>query len=206
MPRSDAILARLHGLHPKAIDLSLGRVTTLLGRLGDPQESLAPVVHVAGTNGKGSVVACLDAFLGAAGYAVHAFTSPHLVRFAERIRLGGAVIEETALAALLEECEAANGGDAITFFEITTAAALLAFARTPGDVVLLETGLGGRLDATNVVRRPALTVLTPVSVVLLGGSGKHFGNLHARFSIYSERRPNAPAGWPRARNAATGNG
>jgi dihydrofolate synthase/folylpolyglutamate synthase len=122
------------------------------------------VVHVSGTNGKGSTIAFLGAMLEAAGLRVHVHTSPHLVRFNERIRLGGKVITDAALAALLEECEDVNGGEAITFFEITTAAALLAFARQDADMVLLETGLGGRLDATNVIERPLLTVITPVSM------------------------------------------
>ncbi|HJU14893.1 MAG TPA: folylpolyglutamate synthase/dihydrofolate synthase family protein [Stellaceae bacterium] len=160
---SDRVLERLMRLHPKRIDLSLGRVERLLAALGNPQDRLPPVVHVAGTNGKGSVVATLRACLEAGGRRVHAYTSPHLVRFHERIRLAGALIEEEALTALLEECEHANGEAPITFFEITTAAAFLAFARIPADVVLLETGLGGRLDATNLVRRPAATAITPIS-------------------------------------------
>ena len=150
------MLERLRPLHPKLIDLSLGRVERLLAALGNPEEKLPPVIHVAGTNGKGSTVATLRACLEAGGYRVHVYTSPHLVRFHERIRLAGELIEEEALIALLEECERANGGTPITFFEITTAAAFLAFARTPADIVLLETGLGGRLDATNVIRRPAV--------------------------------------------------
>jgi dihydrofolate synthase/folylpolyglutamate synthase len=151
-------------LHPKRIDLSLGRIETLLARLGNPEQNLPPVVHVAGTNGKGSVIAFLRAMVEAAGYRAHVYTSPHLVRFNERIRLAGKLISDDHLAAALEECEALNAGDAITFFEITTAAAYLAFSRTPADVLLLETGLGGRLDATNVIARPLLTVLTPVSL------------------------------------------
>ena len=163
-PQSDRILERLGRLHPKLIDLSLGRVERLLAALGNPQHRLPPVIHVAGTNGKGSTVATLRACLEAGGYRVHAFTKPHLVRFHERIRLDGRLIDEEALIALLEECERANGGTPITYFEITTAAAFLAFARTPADVVLLETGLGGRLDATNVVLRPAVTAITPISL------------------------------------------
>ncbi len=163
-PTSDRTLERLGRLHPKLIDLSLGRTERLLAALGDPQERLPPVVHVAGTKGKGSTVAVMRACLEAAGYRVHAYTSPHLVRFHERIRVAGRLIEEEALIALLEECERANGEAPITFFEITTAAAFLAFARTPADIVLLEVGLGGRLDATNVVRRPAMTAITPVSL------------------------------------------
>ncbi|MDH5750141.1 MAG: Mur ligase family protein, partial [Rhodospirillales bacterium] len=159
-----AILERLLHLHPKRIDLTLGRIETLLQRLGNPEKKLPPVVHVAGTNGKGSVIAFLRAMCEAAGYRAHVYTSPHLVRFNERIRLAGQLISDADLAAALEECEQANSGDAITFFEITTAAAFLAFSRVPADVLLLETGLGGRLDATNVIERPLLTVLTPVSL------------------------------------------
>ncbi|MDX9860976.1 MAG: folylpolyglutamate synthase/dihydrofolate synthase family protein [Rhodospirillales bacterium] len=161
---SDPVLDRLTRLHPKLIDLSLERVETLLERLGRPHEQLPPVVHVAGTNGKGSVVAFLRAILEAAGYRVHAYTSPHLVRFNERIRVAGRLIEDDHLTALLEECERVNGGAPVTFFEITTAAAMLAFARTPADITLLETGLGGRLDATNAMPRPRLSVITPISM------------------------------------------
>ena len=163
-PTSDRVLERLGRLHPKLIDLSLGRIERLLAALGNPQDKLPPVVHVAGTNGKGSTVATMRACLEAGGYRVHAYTSPHLVRFHERIRLAGRLIDEEALIALLEECERANGDAPITFFEITTAAAFLAFARIPADIVLLEIGLGGRLDATNVVRRPAVTAITPISL------------------------------------------
>jgi dihydrofolate synthase/folylpolyglutamate synthase len=160
----DEILARLLTLHPKVIDLSLDRVHKLLNRLGNPERDLPPVVHVAGTNAKGSVIAILRAMLEAAGKRVHVHISPHLVRFNERIRLAGELIPDGDLQALLEECEDANGGEPITFFEITTGAALLAFARTPGDVLILETGLGGRLDATNVVDKPLVTVITPISL------------------------------------------
>lgn len=163
-PPSDAILERLTRLHPKIIDLSLGRVERLLARLGHPERALPPVVHVAGTNGKGSVIAYLAAMLQAAGRTVHAYVSPHLVRFHERIILAGRPIAERRLSAILAECEDVNAGEPITFFEITTAAAMLAFNRTPGDVLLLETGLGGRLDATNVVDAPRLSVITPVSI------------------------------------------
>lgn len=161
--RIDPVLARLKRLHPKVIDLSLARVERLLTDLGRPQAGLPPVVHVAGTNGKGSTIAFLRAFLEAAGLRVHVYTSPHLVRFHERIRVAGTLIDDGALAALLEECETVNAGRPITFFEVTTAAAFLAFARTPADVVLLETGLGGRLDATNVIERPAATAITRIS-------------------------------------------
>ena len=160
----DVLLRRLERLHPKSIDLSLGRVRRLLDRLGDPQDRLPPVVHVAGTNGKGSVIAFLRALLEAQGRRVHTYTSPHLVRFNERIVLAGTEISDPLLVSLLEECEDANGDAPITFFEITTAAAFLAFARTDADVLLLETGLGGRLDATNLVAQPALTILTPISL------------------------------------------
>lgn len=163
-PASDLILARLHELHPKKIDLSLARIETLLERLGNPQRRLPPVVHIAGTNGKGSTLAMLDAMLAAAGRRVHRYISPHLVRFSERILIEGEPIAEEKLAAVLDECERANGGEPITFFEITTAAAFLAFAREPAECVLLETGLGGRLDATNLVDRPLLTLITPVSM------------------------------------------
>ncbi|MSP83772.1 MAG: bifunctional folylpolyglutamate synthase/dihydrofolate synthase [Alphaproteobacteria bacterium] len=161
---SDHILDRLKGLHPKLIDLSLDRVWRLLEALDHPQRRLPPVIHVAGTNGKGSVCAMLRAVLEAGGARVHVYTSPHLVRFHERIRLAGHLIEESKLAALLDEVEAANGGRPITFFEVTTCAAFLAFARDPADWLVLEVGLGGRLDATNVIDRPAATVITPVSL------------------------------------------
>lgn len=160
----DAILERLTRLHPKVIDLSLERVLRLLGALGNPQDRLPPVIHVAGTNGKGSTVATLRALFEAAGMRAHVYTSPHLVRFAERIRIAGSLPTDPDLLALLEEVEAANGGNPVTFFEITTAAAFLAFARHPAEVCILETGLGGRLDATNVVERPALTIITPIAM------------------------------------------
>jgi dihydrofolate synthase / folylpolyglutamate synthase len=161
---SDVLLERLLTLHPKVIDLSLDRVWRLLEAVGHPERALPPVVHIAGTNGKGSVLAMIRAGLASAGLTAHAYTSPHLVRFHERIRVADEIIGEPALAALLAECEAANGGAPITFFEITTVAALLAFARKPADYTLLEVGLGGRLDATNVVERPRLSVITPVSI------------------------------------------
>ena len=161
---SDAILRRMEALHPKLIDLTLDRVLRLLGRLGAPHERLPGVVHIAGTNGKGSTLAMIRAGLEGAGRRVHAYTSPHLTRFHERIRLAGELIGEPDLAAVLDECEAANGGAPITHFEITTCAAMLAMSRTPAEHALLEVGLGGRLDATNVVAAPALTVITPVSI------------------------------------------
>jgi dihydrofolate synthase / folylpolyglutamate synthase len=160
----EAILLRVQMLHPKLIDLSLERIRRLLAALGEPQQQLPPVIHVAGTNGKGSTIAFLRAALEAAGYRVHAFTKPHLVRFNERIRLAGRLIADDDLAALLAECERVNAGAGITYFEITTAAAFLAFARHPADILLLETGLGGRVDATNVIERPALAAITPISL------------------------------------------
>lgn len=161
---TDQILKRLLTLHPKVIDLSLERVERLLAALGNPERQLPPVVHIAGTNGKGSTVAFLRAFCEAAGLRAHVYTSPHLVKFNERIRVAGQLISDAALNDLLEECERVNAGQPITFFEITTAAAFLAFARTPADIVILETGLGGRLDATNVIKQPRLTCITPVSL------------------------------------------
>ncbi|MCX7565715.1 bifunctional folylpolyglutamate synthase/dihydrofolate synthase [Sulfitobacter sp. F26169L] len=161
---SDVILERMMALHPKIIDLTLDRMLRLLDALGNPQKSLPPVIHIAGTNGKGSTQAMIRAGLEAAGKTVHAYTSPHLARFHERIRVAGDLISEDALTEVLDECYAANGGENITYFEITTCAALLAFSRTPADYTLLEVGLGGRLDATNVVARPVATVITPVDL------------------------------------------
>ena len=160
---SDLVLERLTRLHPKIIDLVLDRVVQLLARVGHPERRLPPVVHVAGTNGKGSVIAYLRAMLEADGRRVHVYTSPHLVRFHERIRIASTLIAEDELLALLEECETANGGTPITFFEITTVAAFLAFARVPADLLLLEVGLGGEFDATNVIEQPRACVVTPIS-------------------------------------------
>ncbi|MFD1510954.1 bifunctional folylpolyglutamate synthase/dihydrofolate synthase [Lacimonas salitolerans] len=162
--RSDAILDRMMALHPKLIDFTLDRVLHLLDVLGNPHHDLPPVIHIAGTNGKGSTQAMIRAGLQSAGHRVHAYTSPHLARFHERIRLAGDLITEDALTDVLDECYAANDGTPITYFEITTCAAILAMARTPADYTLLEVGLGGRLDCTNVVDRPALTIITPVSL------------------------------------------
>ncbi|MDE1148944.1 MAG: bifunctional folylpolyglutamate synthase/dihydrofolate synthase [Azospirillaceae bacterium] len=159
----DQVLARLGQLHPKVIDLSLQRVQRLLDRLGRPQDHLPPVVHVAGTNGKGSTIAFLRAMLEAAGHKVHVYTSPHLVRFNERVRLAGKLVDDAQLIDLLERCEAANQGEPITIFEIITVAAFLAYSEVPADVLLLETGLGGRLDATNLVDAPAVSVVTRIS-------------------------------------------
>jgi dihydrofolate synthase / folylpolyglutamate synthase len=164
MARSDAILTRLLQLHPKIIDLSLERMEHILARLGHPEQKLPPVIHVAGTNGKGSCVAYLRAIIEAAGFKCHCYTSPHLVKFHERIRIAGTLIAEDELSALLEECEAANGQEPITFFEVTTAAALLAFSRRPADYLILEVGLGGRLDATNVIARPQAACITSIGL------------------------------------------
>lgn len=162
--RSDKVLERLFKLHPKKIDFSLDRIKDLLEKLDHPEAKLPPVIHVAGTNGKGSTIAYLRAILEAAGLRVHVNSSPHLVRFAERIRLAGKLIDEDQLLCCLLDCEKINGPTPITFFEITTAIAFKAFAECPADVVLLEVGLGGRLDATNVIDQPLSTVITPVSV------------------------------------------
>lgn len=161
---SDAVLARMMALHPKIIDLTLDRVWRLLDALDNPQNALPPVIHIAGTNGKGSTQAMIRAGFEAAGNAVHAYTSPHLARFHERIRLAGDLISEAHLTEILDECYAKNDGGNITYFEITTCAGLLAFARTPADYTLLEVGLGGRLDATNVIDQPELTIITPISI------------------------------------------
>ncbi len=189
--RQDAILARLLTLHPKIIDLSLDRIERLLETLGHPERALPPVIHVAGTNGKGSVVAFLEAILRAAGLRVDAYISPHLVRFNERLRLDGCPIDDDALCAVLAECEAANDGVPITFFEVTTAAALLAFSRRRADVLLLEVGLGGRFDATNVVDRPNLTVITPVSIDHTQYLGDSLGEI--AFEKAGILKPDVPA-------------
>ena len=160
----DRILERLLKLHPKLIDLSLSRLKKLLDRLGNPEENLPPVIHVAGTNGKGSTVATLASIYRSAGYRVHIYTSPHLVSFTERIVVSGSEISKAYLEEVLIECENANRGENITFFEITTAAAMLAFSRNPADLLLLEVGLGGRFDATNIIESPTLSVITSVSM------------------------------------------
>lgn len=171
MDQHDAILSRLLDLHTKPIDLSLDRIERLLDALGRPHEHLPKVIHVAGTNGKGSTIAFLRAMLEASGQRVHVYTSPHLLRFNERIRLGaaagaaggGQLVDDARLTAALERCARVNADRPVTFFEITTAAALLLFAETPADWLLLETGLGGRYDATNVVAHPAATIITSIS-------------------------------------------
>jgi len=162
--RSEAIIERLHSLHPKLIDLSLGRMQACLDALGNPERRLPPVIHVAGTNGKGSTCAFLRAIAEAAGLRVHVYTSPHLVRFHERIRLAGALVSEDALAEALEHVERVNAGEPITVFEVTTAVAFHLFATVPADLLVLEVGLGGRFDATNVVDRPAATAITSISM------------------------------------------
>jgi len=164
MDQVTAILDRLLALHPREIDLSLGRMERLLGALGRPQDRLPPLVHIAGTNGKGSTTAFMRAILEAAGLKVHVYTSPHLVAFNERIRLAGRLVTDARLIEALDVCEQANAGAEITFFEVTTAAALLLFAEEPADVLLLEVGLGGRLDATNVVDAPLAATITPLSM------------------------------------------
>ncbi len=160
----DAISARFAPLHPRRIDLSLGRIERLLADLGAPHLRLPRIVHVAGTNGKGSTVAFMRAILEAAGQRVHVYTSPHLVRFNERIRLAGEIVDDARLEAALDECERVNAGQSISVFEITTAAAFLLFSQTPADYLLLEVGLGGRFDATNVIDKPAASVITPISI------------------------------------------
>lgn len=159
----DNALISLKELYPSAIELSLDRLYRLLGRLGNPQDHTPPVIHVAGTNGKGSTIACLRAVMEAAGYKCHVYTSPHLLKFNERIRLAGEVISDEYLIGLIEEVKRVNDGEPISFFEITTAVAFLAFSRVPADVVLLEVGMGGLNDATNVVCHPFMTIITTIS-------------------------------------------
>jgi dihydrofolate synthase/folylpolyglutamate synthase len=160
----DDALARLARLHPKKIDLSLGRLQRLLTALGSPQDQLPPTIHVAGTNGKGSTCAILAEMARANGERVHMYTSPHLVDFNERIMLDSRPVEDRMLIEAFARCEAANFGEPITFFEITTAAAFLLFSEHPADRLILEVGLGGRFDATNVLPKPALSVITPISI------------------------------------------
>ena len=168
MTSSDEMLAKLRQLHPSLIDLSLGRTLRALEALGRPQDRLPPVIHIAGTNGKGSTLAYLNALLAAVDKTAHSFISPHLVSFHERIRLahenGSADITEEQLVDVLKRAEAGNKGEPITFFEITMVAAFLAFSEHHADYLVLETGLGGRFDATNVVENPVLTIITPISM------------------------------------------
>lgn len=164
MMKSDLILERMMALHPKMIDLTLDRINRLLAAMDHPERRIAPVIHVAGTNGKGSTQAMLRAGIEGVGKTAHAYTSPHLAWFHERIRVAGDLITEDELVAVLDECLARNGSVPITYFEITTVAAFLAFARTPADYTLLEVGLGGRVDATNVIDAPLMTIITPVDM------------------------------------------
>ncbi|HEX6866570.1 MAG TPA: folylpolyglutamate synthase/dihydrofolate synthase family protein [Caulobacteraceae bacterium] len=208
----DAALERLRALHPKKIDLSLGRMRRLCAALGDPQRKLPPVVHVAGTNGKGSTVAFIRAIAEAAGLRVHVFTSPHLVRFAERIRLAGTLITDDRLSDVLDRVERANAGEPITFFEITTAAAFQAFSEVEADLCLLEVGLGGSLDATNVVERPAACVICPVDYdhreflgdSLEGIAGEKAGIIKPGSPVVVARQPEAAMAVIEARAAALG--
>ena len=162
--RIEGLIARLHGLHPRLIDLSLERLLALLDKLDHPEAKLPPVIHVAGTNGKGSTCANLRAIAAAAGWRAHVYTSPHLVRFTERIVISGQEISEAALAAVLDEVEAINAGAPITVFELLTACALLIFSRQPAELAIIEVGLGGRYDATNVIARPAASAITSISI------------------------------------------
>jgi dihydrofolate synthase / folylpolyglutamate synthase len=195
MSAFEPIITRLLALHPKRIDLSLDRIQRLLDRLGHPEKKIPPVIHVAGTNGKGSTVAFMRAVLEAADRSVHVYTSPHLVRFNERFRIGapggGALVSDEALAGALEECERANAGEPITVFEIETAAAFLLFSRHPADVTLLEVGLGGRLDATNVIETPLACAITPVSMDHLEFLGDSIEKIAAEKAAILKR--NVPA-------------
>jgi dihydrofolate synthase / folylpolyglutamate synthase len=207
MTSIDSIVARLTALHPKRIDLSLERMWRILAALGDPQRRLPPTIHVAGTNGKGSTIAFMRAILEASGRRVHVYTSPHLVRFNERFRLGadpeGRLVSDAELADALAECERVNAGAPITVFEITTAAALLLFARQPADVLLLEVGLGGRLDATNVIDRPLASVITPVSFDHAEHLGDTLGKIAAeKAGIIKPAVPAIVAAQPREALAA----
>ena len=170
----DQLLANCLKLHPRVIDLSLDRLYGLLAKLGNPHLSLPPVIHIAGTNGKGSTQAMLGSILRAAGYSVDSYISPHLVRFNERIQLNGHDISDAHLAQVLTYCQQVNQGGEITFFEMTTACAFHVFAQSNAEILILETGLGGRLDATNVVADPLLSVITPISID------------HQAFSRYSD--------------------
>ena len=198
----DSIVARLTALHPKRIDLSLDRMQRLLAVLDHPEKKLPPVIHVAGTNGKGSTIAFLRAILEAAGKRVHAYTSPHLVRFNERFRIAGAgegrFVSNGELISTMEECEHANTGAPITVFEITTAVGLMLFSRHPADVVLMEVGLGGRLDATNVIHDPLATIITPISVDHTDFLGDTLGKIAAeKAGIFKHGTPAIVAAQPR---------
>lgn len=194
MAQSNAFLERFLALHPKLIDLSLGRIERLLRALGDPHLALPPVIHVAGTNGKGSTVTFMRAILEAAGLSVHVYTSPHLVRFHERIRIGkkggSQIVSEEMLVDAFARCEKANAGEAITFFEMTTAAAFWLYHDNPADILLLEVGLGGRFDTTNVIQDALATVVTPISMdhsEYLGDTLTKIAN--AKAGIFKRRVP-----------------
>ncbi len=204
MSRTDAILSRLLTLHPnKLIDLSLGRIERLLAELGHPERNLPPVIHVAGTNGKGSTIAHMRAFLEAGGHKVHVFTSPHLVHFRERIRLAGTLVSNAELNRALEHCEQVNAGQPITYFEITTAAALYLFAQEKADYLLLEVGLGGRADATNVIAEPLGTIITPVSLDHVEFLGPTIGEIaHEKAGILKKGAPAVIARQPDEAHAA----
>ena len=179
LSKSDVVLDRLLSLHPKIIDLTLDRVTRLLKKLNNPEDKISQVVHIAGTNGKGSTQAFLRAAIESSGESAHVYTSPHLTRFHERIRVAGSLISENVLVDILNECELANNGKPITYFEITTCAAFLIFSRIKADYTLLEVGLGGRLDATNILKKPKLTIITPISmdhVQFLGSTIEQIAN------------------------------
>jgi dihydrofolate synthase/folylpolyglutamate synthase len=207
MTAIDSIVARLTALHPKLIDLSLDRMWRILAALGDPQRRLPPTIHVAGTNGKGSTMAFMRTILEAAELRVHVYTSPHLVRFNERFRLGakdeGCLVSDKELADALGECERVNAGAPITVFEITTAAGFLLFARHPADVLLLEVGMGGRLDATNVIDQPLVTVITPVSFDHAEHLGDTVGKIATeKAGIFKPHVPAIVAAQPREALAA----
>ena len=190
MAKYDKVLKRLEVLHPKQIDLSLGRILKLLKRLGNPHLKLPPTIHVAGTNGKGSTIAFLRSIFENNDYKVHTYTSPHLINFNERIRVNSQIIDNENLIELLEECEFYNKNDPITFFEITTAAAYLCFSKKQADILLLETGLGGRFDATNVISDKICSVLTPISMdhmTFLGNSIKSI--TREKVGIFKRNRP-----------------
>lgn len=190
MSKVETTLAKIASRRPVIIDLSLDRVYAALARLGDPQKKIPPVIHVAGTNGKGSTVAFIRAALEAAGKSVHVYTSPHLVRFNERIVLAGQQISDDALIDALEETDKAMGDDHLTYFETTTCAALLAFSRTPADYAIIEVGLGGRLDATNVFDDPLVTIVTPVDLDHQSFLGDTIGEVAGeKAGIFRRNRP-----------------
>ena len=197
----DPILERVMRLHPRSIDLGLERIERLLAALGAPQKKLPPLIHVAGTNGKGSLVAYLRAMAEAAGYRVHVYTSPHLVRFNERIRVAGQNIDDATLDDILTECETANGGQPITFFEITTVAAYLAFSRIPADLCVIEVGMGGRFDATNVIE-PILSAITPIGYDHTGFLGDKLEGIAGEKAGILKRATPAVIGRQRAVSAA----